>query len=84
MRSQLNGDSNGDGFMNGIVRRRTGSTPKSVKIDESSLQHQSASPSCDDLESVIAEQLRGERIDLTKPPYSNAVSITSELTHRCL
>ncbi|VDO06745.1 unnamed protein product [Rodentolepis nana] len=53
-------------------RKRTGSTPKSVKIDESSLQHQNVQLQTDNLEAIVAERLRIEWIDLTKVPYTNS------------
>ncbi len=65
------GDELGQGGGQDAPRRRTGSTPKSVKIDESSLQQTSPRG---DLEAHIAECLRKENIDLTKPPYSSDVS----------
>ncbi|KAL5963173.1 SAM and SH3 domain-containing protein 1 [Taenia solium] len=71
MRNQQNGEAN-RGCPPECGRKRTASTPKSVKIDESSLQHQTSSTTSDDLESLIAERLRMEWIDLTKPPYTNA------------
>ncbi|BHF81785.1 regulation of response to stimulus [Sparganum proliferum] len=74
---------NGDQVV--AVKRRPGSTPKSVKIDESSLHTNALAggnggksgggggrvATANVLENQIAECLRLERIDLTKPPYSD-------------
>ncbi|VDM32267.1 unnamed protein product [Hydatigera taeniaeformis] len=72
MRNQPNDEAN-RGCLPECTRKRTASTPKSVKIDESSLQHQNSGTTPDDLESIIADRLRMEWIDLTKPPYTNAI-----------
>ncbi|VDL26373.1 unnamed protein product [Hymenolepis diminuta] len=70
-KNQSNGEANRFGPPD-LGRKRTGSTPKSVKIDESSLQHQNAQMQADNLEAVVAERLRIEWIDLTKAPYTNS------------
>lgn len=70
----MNGEANRNGFPD-VARKRTGSTPKSVKIDESSLQHQSVPIPAESLEALIAERLRIEWIDLTKAPYTNSVCL---------
>ncbi|EUB61742.1 SAM and SH3 domain-containing protein [Echinococcus granulosus] len=71
MRNQQSGEANRS-CLPECGRKRTASTPKSVKIDESSLQHQNSTTNSANLESLIAERLRVEWIDLTKPPYTNA------------
>lgn len=72
LRNSLDGEVNGDRHHES-GRKRTGSTPKSVKIDESSLQHQNTGLHSEDLESLLAERLHLEGIDLTRSPYTNKV-----------
>ncbi|VDD81179.1 unnamed protein product [Mesocestoides corti] len=62
-----------DKILSNSMAKRLGTTQKSVKIDESSLQQQAASccASITDLEAQIVKWLRLERIDLSEPPYTN-------------
>ncbi|VDK69431.1 unnamed protein product [Dibothriocephalus latus] len=83
-KTPTSGLNNGDQVV--AVKRRPGSTPKSVKIDESSLHTNALGnggksngggriATTKVLENQIIECLRLERIDLTKPPYSDEIIV---------